>query len=536
MRNIPLLALATLALAALMVVINVTRPPLPVDETRYLTVAWEYYTRGQWILPTLNFEPYHHKPPMLFWLINGLWQFFGETSIWAARLVTLIGTVGTLFLTYAITRRLWPDDKAKAEVAVLMLAAAPFFLLYGSLIMFDTLLTLAVLIGVYALIRFYTGGSRWNFMLLALAFGLGALIKGPVILLHLVPLILLFPLIRRDFQVSRSIWLQGFLFALIIGATIGLAWAIPAAKIGGPEYEQMIFWGQSTGRMVQSFDHARPFWFYLVTLPLLTLPWMMIPGLFRRGEKPAMTRTWQTRFLLAWIIPPFLAFMMISGKQVHYLIPLLPGLFILAAHYLTTRGILSRIRGFVLYAWATAPTLLVLIGAMGIELYAHVFNADLTSNLMIQLQDTHEHFIILAVIGVIALGRYIYVRGFTAQNAMRAVLLGNVIALAGLHFSLAPMLAKYYDLTPVADIVRPYAAAKKPIAVARAWHGEIGYLAGLTSGVEAITIDRIPVWLARNPRGIVILRHRNGEIPKGFKVIHTQPYRSPDKSISILGR
>ena len=47
-----------------------TRPPLPVDETRYLAVAWEMWQGGNYLVPHLNFEPYSHKPPLLFWLIN----------------------------------------------------------------------------------------------------------------------------------------------------------------------------------------------------------------------------------------------------------------------------------------------------------------------------------------------------------------------------------------------------------------------------------------------------------------------------------
>ncbi len=44
----------------------VFRPVLPVDETRYLAVAWEMWFRDDFIVPYLNGEPYHHKPPCFF--------------------------------------------------------------------------------------------------------------------------------------------------------------------------------------------------------------------------------------------------------------------------------------------------------------------------------------------------------------------------------------------------------------------------------------------------------------------------------------
>ena len=48
------------------------RPLLPVDETRYLAVAWEMWRDGNFLVPHLNGETYSHKPPLLFWLMHKL--------------------------------------------------------------------------------------------------------------------------------------------------------------------------------------------------------------------------------------------------------------------------------------------------------------------------------------------------------------------------------------------------------------------------------------------------------------------------------
>ncbi len=50
-----------------------SRHLLAVDETRYVSVAWEMWLRGDWLVPHLNGEPYDHKPPLLFWLIHLSW-------------------------------------------------------------------------------------------------------------------------------------------------------------------------------------------------------------------------------------------------------------------------------------------------------------------------------------------------------------------------------------------------------------------------------------------------------------------------------
>ena len=41
-----------------------TLPLLPIDETRYVTVAWEMRQSGHWLLPTLNGEPYDLDEPL----------------------------------------------------------------------------------------------------------------------------------------------------------------------------------------------------------------------------------------------------------------------------------------------------------------------------------------------------------------------------------------------------------------------------------------------------------------------------------------
>lgn len=50
--------------------ITLFAPYIPVDETRYLSVAWEMRLNHSFVVPLLNGLPYSNKPPLLFWLIN----------------------------------------------------------------------------------------------------------------------------------------------------------------------------------------------------------------------------------------------------------------------------------------------------------------------------------------------------------------------------------------------------------------------------------------------------------------------------------
>jgi len=67
------------------------RPLLPVDETRYLAVAWEMWRDGNFIVPHLNGMTYSHKPPLLFWLMHLGWSIFGVNDWWPRLVAPLFG-------------------------------------------------------------------------------------------------------------------------------------------------------------------------------------------------------------------------------------------------------------------------------------------------------------------------------------------------------------------------------------------------------------------------------------------------------------
>ena len=79
-----LLALAWLALTL------GARPLALPDEGRYVSVAWEMLTSGNWLFPTLDGLPFFHKPPLFYWITAGSLGLFG-THEWASRLASRRG-------------------------------------------------------------------------------------------------------------------------------------------------------------------------------------------------------------------------------------------------------------------------------------------------------------------------------------------------------------------------------------------------------------------------------------------------------------
>lgn len=318
--------IALAAFAALAVFGVLARPPLPIDETRYLAVAWEMRTTGDWLVPHLNGAPYSHKPPLLFWLMNLVWTATGVSGT-AARLVGPAFGLAAIWATGRLARRLWPEDEGVGGRAAMVLAGLGAFAVFAGLTMFDAMLTLAVIAGVFAILAAgEDGGARsglwigpWIGLGAALAFG--GLAKGPVILVHLLPLALSAPL-WAGIAPRRA--LVGLGIALCAGLALVGLWLGPAALLGGEDYRRAVLWTQSAGRMTESFAHARPWWFFLALAPLLVWPFGWSAGLWRRLAARGLRADPGLRLAAIWAGSALLLFSLMSGKQAHYLLPALP--------------------------------------------------------------------------------------------------------------------------------------------------------------------------------------------------------------------
>ncbi len=440
------------------------RPLFPVDETRYLTVAWEMHVNNDYILPTLNFEPYHHKPPLMFWAINLMWSIFGITRF-AASLVPFLFSFGALAASGLLTKALWPERAGSlAPLAILIGAGSLPFLVYGTLFLFDYMLALCVALAMTGIWRFARRGRLSDLLLFGGAVGLGVLAKGPVILLHVIFPVLLAPLWASSWREQGHGWARwylSFLGGIAIGAAIGLSWAIPAALRGGPEYREMIFWGQSAGRMVQAFDHQRPFWYYLPFLPLFIFPWIFWPRLWRRTQAlRGAAWSMQGKFLALWTVPVFIAFSLISGKQVHYLVPLMPAV------------------------WAAL---------------AFILSTDPQA----EGEEVPAPFLVTA---------------FKKSALLLAALLALGQGIAGAT-SFRP-----YDLEPLAEAIQPWQG--RPIAFVQNWHGEIGFLAQMTEPVTSLSEEKqLPSWFEDHPDGVAIVRHRKPIDTEKYDLLFDMPFK-----------
>jgi hypothetical protein len=103
--------------------------------------------------------------------------------------------------------------------------------------------------------------------------------------LQILPVALLAPWWIQNVNFRWRVWYLKLVAAILIGASLALAWAIPAGISGGEAYRNAIFLGQTSGRLVKSFAHQLPWYWYLERLPLLLLPWLFFKPLWQGAFK-----------------------------------------------------------------------------------------------------------------------------------------------------------------------------------------------------------------------------------------------------------
>lgn len=263
-RWAPLLILTVVAAALLFT--NLSFFLFEPDEGRYAQIPREMLTRGEWIVPTHQGEPYLDKPPLFYWLVMAAYQVFGYHD-WAGRLVPAFAVLGSVLMTYLFGRRL--VGERAAFWGALALALMPGFVGMGRMLLLDGVLTFWVTLAVFSALRAVEGAAlnyRW-WTLTALATGLGVLTKGPVALVLVVPPLWLYGRLATCTRVGRSGWL---LFGGIVLA-VALPWYI-AVCMHVPEFARHFLLVHNVQRYVEPFDHAHPFWYYVPILLIGLFP------------------------------------------------------------------------------------------------------------------------------------------------------------------------------------------------------------------------------------------------------------------------
>ncbi|HUG60090.1 MAG TPA: glycosyltransferase family 39 protein, partial [Candidimonas sp.] len=247
-------------------------PLLLPDEGRYVGIAWNMLSVGQYAVPRLDGLPFFHKPPLFYWLTALSLNVFGVNE-WAARLssvlsATLMAAVLFWFLKHYVNQRV-------AIVAVIVLATQPLFFgaaHYADLdMMVAGIIAATVIAGAVA--AFKSENEEPYRAVLSLAYALAAagfLAKGLIGIVLPGGIIFFWLLGRRRFD---TMWRMVSLPGIAVFLVLALPWVLYMQQRYEGFFDYYIVYQHFYRFFDKGFNNPSPFWFYVPVLLGLTLPW-----------------------------------------------------------------------------------------------------------------------------------------------------------------------------------------------------------------------------------------------------------------------
>jgi 4-amino-4-deoxy-L-arabinose transferase-like glycosyltransferase len=352
---------------------HLSYPLVEPDEGRYAEIPREMLRSGDWLVPTLNYEPYYDKPPLLYWLVAASLHTFGVHA-WATRLVPTSAALLSILATFLFARRML--GTRTAFLGALALSLMGGFMQCGRFLVLDSVLTCFVATSLFAAFEAVQGTRfRWDWWLASAAFcALGVLTKGPVALVLLGPPVAVFTWLQRD--TARPRVRHWCAYAGIIAA-VAAPWFV-AVTLHDPEFAYKFFVEHHLKRFFGQEYHDSPFWFYVPVLLIGCLPWSTLlysfmKYLFTRADAVRALRLRAMGFCLLWAAWCVLFFSLSRGKLPPYILPALPAVALLIGCTLEAALFQPGVRAFFEPARSKAPVasmVLLCLTLMGANAWA----------------------------------------------------------------------------------------------------------------------------------------------------------------------
>lgn len=528
LAGLPMLMLLT----ALMVLsqLMATRPLWFSDEVRHADVYMRLL-EGHWLALNLNGLPYPDKPPLYFWFLNLLDRIPGVDQ-------PLLFFLGTALSAMLFTGTTWLLARATGHDRRVSFGAG--FMSLGCLFVagtahyprMDLLFSVAIALSLICLYRGWIKRSApiWLTLGFILA-GVATLIKGPLGLAFPLLTSVLFLFWRgTPGRLNDRDGLFGFALMLIML----LVWVGSLFFQGESDYLRELFGPQTAGRIVNAWHHAAPWWYYLVALPLIWLPWtLLIPFIDWWKAARHLPAAWKARredggrgWLWLAIIGGVALLSAVSGKIAIYLLPLLPALAVVSARALLLLsprrsrwfffclGLFFGLLGLALVAAQFGPRLLPLLSETWTTVLPAVARAylDNTSGLA---------FMGLALLFLAAVLLFLTRRSLP-DGSLLLTGLGVILLMQPYALAVAPSLDTMLSPRAQAAAMAGYVRQGYAPAAYRVYPGIYAYyldeaLAASDAGAprpDAVVPDlndpaALAAFLAEHPRAVVAMREKD---------------------------
>ncbi len=309
------------------------------DEGSNAEAAREMLETGDWVSPTLNYEPRFAKPAFVYWIISISYAVFGINEF-AARLPSALFGVSLVLLQYSFLARVVGARIGLFGALILLLnleviGISRMVLTDPELVFFTT----------FAGYNFWLGmeGERrrqWAFLGFYVGMAFAMLAKGPVGII--IPLLVAIPYLSVTRQWAQY-WKNGYpLIGMFLVCVIAAPWYIAMFSIHGETYIEAAQ-ANTTGRFANPMEgHGGTFLFYIPVLLIGFFPWSaFLPvslyyslkdwKIFHNAKHEKTVKQRLALFSGLWIVGILIFFTLSSTRLPHYIFPLFPASAILVA-------------------------------------------------------------------------------------------------------------------------------------------------------------------------------------------------------------
>ena len=295
------------------------------SDARYAEIAREMVVSGDYLHPNFLNIHHYHKPPLTYQITAVGYKIFGINPF-GARFFLQIAVVVQILLVYKLTLLLF-DDKKVSFWASLIYFTIPIVFFASRFLTTDTFLTTFVLMSMYNWVRYRKEGAYKNLYLFYLSLALGFLTKGPVVFIVPLPFVLLY----NRLQPSKNKFSVHHIFAFILFVSVAFSWYIYLVWYN-KDFLSYFIGTQTVDRFSKNVFHRyKPFWYFIVCAPLVSLPWSVnLISLGKHCKSYFKLKSIYT-VLLATFVIPIIFFSMSSSKLILYILPLFGVLAILTA-------------------------------------------------------------------------------------------------------------------------------------------------------------------------------------------------------------
>jgi hypothetical protein len=211
-------------------------------------------------------------------------------------------------------------------------------------------------------------------------------------------------------------------------------------------------------------------------------------------------------------VPVLLVLSLVSGKQIKYLLPIVPAIILLISYGLSRlpeRGLPQRPWTAVVVLLFTA--LLLILAASGYLGHQQSW--------VKQVQSLWAGgFVAMAFVAWLWQPR-------STAGVVQSLAIACVLVVIGLHLTVLRTAAPAYDLTAFSQRLAELQAAHHPIANVNKYHGQFQFLGRLRTPIEQVDMREATAWANAHPDGYLVvyrndwpdLSHEGAELVQDFR-------------------